>query len=201
MEGNKFFEKLREKVKAIIGEKGSHDFNHTERVYNYALLISKELDVDLDIVKTSALLHDIARDKEDKGEIKDHAEQGAIEARKILEELNFPKEKIEIVCKCILLHNKKEDIPEIKEVRVLKEADGLETISAIGIARDFSFNGEKSNWSNIDESPLNRLIKHSNNDYFKLPVAKELAKTKTRFTNDFCNQFIKEYNLKWPKKD
>ena len=196
MEDNKFFEKLREKVKTIMGEKGSHDFSHTERVYNYSILISKGLNVDLDIVKTSALLHDIARDKEERGKIKDHAEQGAIEARKILNEFNFPKEKIEIVCKCILLHNKKEDIPEIKEVRVLKEADGLETIGAIGLARDFSFNGEKSDWSNINESPLNRLIKHSNNDYFKLPVAKKLAERKVKITEKFCNQFIKELKVK-----
>ncbi len=197
MMSDEFYEKLKEKVKKVLGEKGSHAFNHTERVYNYALLISKELDVDLDIVKASALLHDIVKHKEKNGEVKDHAEQGAIEARKILEKTNFPKEKIEIVYKCILLHNKKEDLPEIKEIRVLKEADGLEAIGAMGIARAFSYTGEENDWDNSSsESPLNLLINRSNSNYFKLPIAKKLAEKKIKIMKYFCNSFTKEFNLK-----
>ncbi len=193
---DKFFEELKEKVKKIVGEKGSHDFSHTERVYKYSLIISKDLDVDLDIIKTAALLHDIARPKEDRGEIKDHAAQGAIDARKILEKTNFPKEKIEIVCKCILLHNKdKLDIPEIKEVRVLKEADGLETMGAIGIARTFSFLGEESSWdSSFKGSPLDLLKNRMNLEYFTIQAARKIVEEKIKFTKLFFNQFIKEFN-------
>jgi uncharacterized protein len=192
----KFYDKLKERVKNTLGEKGSHDFGHVERVYNYSVLISKGLDVDLEIVKASALLHDISKYKEVSGKIQDHAAHGAIEARKILEKLNFPKEKIEIVCKCILLHNKKQDLSETKEVRVLQEADGLETIGAIGIARAFSYTGEKNTWNNsFPESPVNELIRHLNVDYFKLPVARELAKRKIELTKNFCDYFIKECNM------
>lgn len=197
MEDNKFFEKIKSHVKTALGEKGSHDFTHTERVYNYSILISKGLNVDLDIVKASALLHDIARPTEDKGKIKDHALQGAIEAKKILKEANFPKEKIETVYKCILMHNKKEDLPNIQEVRVLKEADGLETMGAIGIARNFSYNGGKNVWSGSSpENPINELTRNLDLNYFKLPIAKELAKEKVKITKDFCDSFIKEANIK-----
>jgi putative nucleotidyltransferase with HDIG domain len=192
----KFFDELKEKVKGTLGEIGSHDFSHTERVYKYSLLISKGLDVDLDIVKASAILHDIGKHIERKGEIKDHAAYGAIEARKILEKTDFPKEKIEIVCKCIVLHNKKEDLPNIKEVRVLKEADGLEAVGAMGIARVFSYIGEGLPWDvSSPKSPSNLLTKRSSPDYFRLPIAKELSKNKIKIANNFCDAFAKEYNL------
>lgn len=194
---DKFFDELKEKVRKILGEKGSHDFSHTERVYNYSLKISKDLDVDLDIVKAAALLHDIARPKEDKKEVKDHAIHGAIDARKILRKMKFPEEKIDVVYKCIFMHNKNgQDIPEIKEVRILKEADGLETMGAVGIGRNFSFLGEKSAWKgNSDLNIMKNLTKNLNLEYFKLPIAKELARKRVDITRDFCNQFIKEYNL------
>jgi uncharacterized protein len=192
---DKFFENLKKEVKKVVGEEGSHDFSHTERVYKYSIAISKNLDVDLDIVKAAALLHDVARPQEEKGKIKDHAAQGATEARIILERKGFPKEKIEIVCKCILLHNKKEDLPEIKEIRVLKEADGLESIGAIGIAREFSFNGEKGHWSSY-ENILKPIIKNSNPNYFQLPIARQIGEEKSKISKLFINEFIKEHNIK-----
>jgi uncharacterized protein len=196
MMDNKFFEALIKKVKSSQGEKGSHAFDHVERVYNYSIIISKGLDVDLDVVKTSALLHDISKHKEESGKIQDHAAHGAIQARKILEKTTFPKEKIEAVCKCIVMHNKKEDISDTKETRVLKEADALELTGAIGIARTFSYNGEKNTWDeSTKESPLSFLIEVSNSNYFQLPIAKELARERIKIVKDFCNSFIKEKEM------
>jgi HD superfamily phosphodiesterase len=83
----------------------------------------------------------------------------------------------------------------MKEVRVLKEADGLETIGAIGISREFSFNGEKYIWNNSPKSSLSMLKKHSNTDYFTFPIAKRLSEEKVKFTKFFCNQFSKETEL------
>lgn len=188
-----FFDNLKEKVKEKVGESGSHDFNHTERVYKLSILISKDLDVDLDVIRAAALLHDIARQKANKRK-EDHAELGAKEARKILKKTKeFPKEKISLVEKCILLHNKSEDIPELKEVRVLKEADGLETMGSIGIARTFSFLGENENWAK--SNVLNLLTRNLNLNYFKLPIAKEYAKRRIAITQSFCTEFNKEFNL------
>jgi uncharacterized protein len=194
MTNNRIFEELKEKIKPILGEKGSHDFSHTIRVYNYAIKISKGLDVDMDIVRASALLHDIARPKERRGEIKDHAEQGVIDSKEMLERLNFPKEKIEIVSKCILLHNKNDqDVANIKEVRVLKEADGLDLTGTMGIARTFSSLGEENNWAS--EKFLKELTKNLNSEYFKLPIAKKIAEKGVKITKKFCDSFIKEVKL------
>lgn len=195
MKNNKLFEELKEKIKPILGELGTHDFSHTIRVYNYAIAISKGLNVDMDVVRASALLHDIARHKEKNGEVNDHAEQGAIDSKEILDKLNFPREKIEIVCKCILLHNKNDqDIPSIKEVRVLKEADGLDLTGTMGIARTFSALGEKYVWNS--ENFLKELTKNLNSEYFKLPIAKKLAKKKEKIAKKFYNYFIKEMGIK-----
>jgi putative nucleotidyltransferase with HDIG domain len=197
MMNNIFYEELIKKVKPALGDKGSHDFNHVERVYNYAILISKGLDVDMDIVKTSALLHDISKRKEESGKIQDHAAHGAIEARKILEKTTFPKEKIEAVCKCIVMHNKKGTPMDTKEERVLKEADAMEIIGAVGIARIFSYNGEKNPWDDFSpESPLRYLIEVSSSNYFQLPIAKEMARDRIKIIKDFCSSFIKETEIK-----
>ena len=193
---DKFFEELKEKVKEILGEKGSHDFSHAERVYKNSIIISKDLDVDLEVVKASALLHDIARPNGEKGKIKDHAEKGAIEARKILKKMKFPKEKIEKVYQCILMHNKEEDLPEIKEARVLKEADALEITGAIGFARVFSCYGEKRSWNiSSPDNTLNLIKSLARLDYYQLTIARELAKERINITENICNQFTKEMNM------
>jgi uncharacterized protein len=196
MTNDRLFEELKKKVKTILGEKGSHNFNHTERVYNNAVLISKKLNVDMDIVKASALLHDIAKNKERDGKVKEHAKQGSIDARHILEKTNFPKEKIDIVCKCILLHNKKPDFSETKEIRILQEADGLDAIGAVGITRAFSYLGEKNCWDTITlGSPIQELLRHSNFGYFTFPIARKLAKKKIRIMKKFIYQFNKECEI------
>lgn len=187
-----FFEKLKEKVKKEVGEKGSHDIGHIERVYKLSILISKDLNVDMDVIRAAALFHDIAKHKEKKKK-KDHAMMGAKEALKILKRTEFPKEKLKIVEKCILLHNKSEDIPELKEVRVLKEADGLESMGAIGIARHFAYNGDEEDWNN--SNVLNELTRNLNLNYFKLPIAKEYAQRRIAITQSFCTEFKKEFNL------
>lgn len=195
MMDNKFYDELKEKVKSIMGEEGSHDFSHIERVYNNAILISKGLDVDMDVVKVSALLHDISKNDECDGKIKDHTKTGAKEARKILEKMNFPKDKTDKVCKCILYHDKPEDYDDLKELRVLKEADGLEIMGAMGIARTFSYLGERKPWDVLSyESPVNYLKRMARVEYYKLPEAKKIAQSKIKLVNEFCKEFTNEYN-------
>ena len=91
---NEFFDELKRKIQPYFKNSGSHAFDHTERVYNLALKIGEKEKADLDIIKASAILHDIARLKEDNNEIKCHADHGAEMAEKILNEMNFPENKI-----------------------------------------------------------------------------------------------------------
>jgi predicted adenylyl cyclase CyaB len=96
--------------KEMDGASPAHDINHVMRVYNLCLeLASYELDVDMDALKTAALLHDIARTKEDRdGHTHllsvDHAALGAEMSGKILKELGYPEEKIDHIKHCIAAH-------------------------------------------------------------------------------------------------
>jgi len=192
-----FYKKLKEKVRKIVEDKGGHDFSHIERVYNFAIEISEGLDLDLDVIKVSALLHDIAKEKEMNGNVKDHAEQGAIEAKKILEEMEFPEDKMEYVYKCIKFHNKPDNNSPIDEVRVLNEADGLEGIGAVGIIRGFLFLGPKIvlyDPAEKSKSVISFLKSFSNSNFFKIPKAKKIAGERIKFMKNFNKQFIREWN-------
>jgi uncharacterized protein len=124
--------------------KGSHDWQHTERVYNLCVHIGKGVDVDLEVLKIAALFHDIGREHQDKtnGKIC-HAEKGASLAREIMEKYMMDSEKIEKVVHCIECHRfRGESIPQSVEAKVLYDADKLDSIGAVGIGRAFLFAGE-----------------------------------------------------------
>ena len=124
--------------------RGSHDLEHTKRVYTMAVKLAKKEKADLNIVKLSAILHDIARHKEDlsKGRLC-HAKVGAETARKILNKAGFKIKVINDVCHCIRTHRFRDNyMPETIEAKVLFDADKLDSIGAIGIGRAFLFAGE-----------------------------------------------------------
>jgi uncharacterized protein len=100
---NSVFEEIKERSRGFFMH-SHHDKSHVDRVYNLAIRIAKEENVDLDVVKAAVLLHDIARAMEDEGKIVDHAVEGAEMAKKILEEVCFPREKAAKVIYCIKAH-------------------------------------------------------------------------------------------------
>jgi uncharacterized protein len=123
---------------------GSHDWDHTERVYRLALRLGKKEKADLDIVRLAAILHDIGRAEEDRsnGRIC-HSEAGAALARKILARHGFDTETIRRVVDCIRTHRfRKGTAPATTEAKVLFDADKLDSIGAVGIGRAFLFAGE-----------------------------------------------------------
>jgi uncharacterized protein len=218
--------KLKEIVKQEMeGTDPSHDFLHVMRVYNLCLEIAKyEQNVDLEVLKVAALLHDIARLKEDfdnTGKI-DHAIEGAKMAESILARFNFSKEKIERVKECIISHrfrgNKE---PETIEAKILFDADKLDVIGATGIARTFisvgmykqkiyrdidideyikeNLEGAKRNGKIID------LRKHSPNLEFETKFkyipqklytkrGRELAKERIKYMQEFFERLKREIN-------
>ena len=124
--------------------KGSHDWEHTERVYNLCMHIGKEEKADIGILKLAAILHDIGREYQDKtnGRVC-HAEKGALLARELLGKHAMDKERIDKVIHCIECHRFRGDrIPQSKEAKVLYDADKLDSIGAVGIGRAFLFAGE-----------------------------------------------------------
>ncbi|MBW2554141.1 MAG: HD domain-containing protein, partial [Deltaproteobacteria bacterium] len=124
--------------------KGSHDWEHTERVCNLCMHIGKEEKADIEVLKLAAILHDIGREYQDKtnGRVC-HAEKGALLARELLGKHAMDKERIDKVIHCIECHRFRGDrIPQSKEAKVLYDADKLDSIGAVGIGRAFLFAGE-----------------------------------------------------------
>jgi uncharacterized protein len=141
--------RLIEMVKSIakpyfIGSRGSHDWGHTIRVYNLCERIGSVEENDKTVLLSAAYLHDIGRHKQDQenGAVC-HAHQGARMAADILADFPFsPKQKENIVHSIRSHRYRGEEIPETREARVLFDADKLDAIGAVGIARAYLFAGE-----------------------------------------------------------
>jgi uncharacterized protein len=127
----------------FLKPKGSHDWDHTLRVYNLCIHIGKKENANLEILKLAALLHDIKRYEEDQSREICHAEKGAILAKEILKKHNYEETKINKIANCIETHRYRDNNqPESKEAKVLFDADKLDSIGAVGIGRAFLFSGE-----------------------------------------------------------
>ena len=124
--------------------RGSHDWDHTERVYRLCLRIGRKERADLDVLKLAALLHDIGRAEEDRsnGRIC-HAEKGALLADGILRRHRIGAERIARVVRCIETHRYRGRlVPDSLEGKILFDADKLDSIGAVGVGRAFLFAGE-----------------------------------------------------------
>lgn len=124
----------------------AHNLDHVLRVYNLCMFLSKyEENVDLEVLIPAVLLHDIARVKESKdktGEI-DHAILGSEMAEDILRNLEYEEDKIEKIKHCIITHRFRTDNrPKTIEAKILFDADKLDAIGSIGIARCFMLAGQ-----------------------------------------------------------
>jgi len=128
-------------------ECSAHNMDHVDRVYNLCLKLSEDENVDLDVIKASALLHDIARVKEDMDSTgkTDHALLSAEMALPILKNLNFSEDKIKHIQECIISHRYRTgNKPKSKEAEILFDSDKLDTIGTIGLARCFVWVGRNN---------------------------------------------------------
>jgi uncharacterized protein len=124
--------------------RGSHDWDHTERVYRLCLRIGRKEKADLDVLKLAALLHDIGREEEDRSNGRTcHAERGAVLAGQILRKHRVGTEQIARIIGCIKTHRYRGRlVPDSLEGKILFDADKLDSIGAVGIGRAFLFAGE-----------------------------------------------------------
>lgn len=138
-------DKIMDNARQFFSEsRGSHDWDHTMRVHNLCMHIGEKENADMEILRISALLHDIARGQEDRcnGKIC-HAEAGAAMARELLSRLSMDNTMIDQIVHCIETHRfRGEKIPVSKEAKILFDADKLDSIGAVGIGRAFLFAGE-----------------------------------------------------------
>jgi len=162
--------------KAIQDASSAHDIDHVMRVYNLCLCLARdEPSVDVEVIKISALLHDIARAQEDDDDSgnTDHAILGAEMADEILRTLKYPERTIDHVKQCIAAHRyRREKQPSTTEAKILFDADKLDVIGAIGIARCLMIAGQYGErlYSSvlIDESVQANLVDGKRNGRIKI---------------------------------
>ncbi len=119
----------------------AHGFDHVLRVTTLAERIAKAEKADLEIVRTAALLHDLAADGADR---ENHHQVGAEQARRILLSMGRPAERVEAVAHCIQAHRyrKPDKAPQSLEAQCVFDADKLDAIGAVGAARAFIYGAE-----------------------------------------------------------
>ncbi|MGZ5439306.1 MAG: HD domain-containing protein [Candidatus Aminicenantales bacterium] len=136
---------IREEAGAYFrSARGSHDWDHTERVTRLSLKIGRKEKADLGVLKLAAILHDIGREEEDRshGRIC-HGRSGAALAKKILERHGCDPVTIRAVAEAIRTHRfRRGGAPKTLEARILFDADKLDSIGAVGVGRAFLFAGE-----------------------------------------------------------
>ncbi|RUA07383.1 MAG: phosphohydrolase [Flavobacteriia bacterium] len=216
MEQEEIIERTVDFVKSALKDaEGGHDWFHIERVWKNAKHIAQEEDVDLFIVELGALLHDIADAKFYEG----NENIGPEKARGFLKNIGVEKPVIDHIENIIRnisykssLDKEKKHRFTSKEMQVIQDADRLDAIGAIGIARTFNYGGFKNREIyNPEIKPETNLTKETykkstaptiNHFYEKLLLLKDQMNTKTgkkiaenrhRYMEDFLDQFYKEW--------
>ena len=197
--------------KEVYGRKASdsaHDFQHVIRVYKNAKKICKKENANEKLVLSAALLHDIVSYPKSDKRSKLSSMESAIESKKILKKYNFSLEEIQIISDAIRDHSfSRNKTPATIEGKILQDADRLDALGAIGIARVFAVGGfeKRSFYSVQDPFCKNRLPKDKiwtlDHFYRKLLKLESLmntksgrieAKKRTKVLKDFLIQLKKE---------
>ncbi|MFC1697785.1 HD domain-containing protein [Nanoarchaeota archaeon] len=209
-----------EKLKVIVKAKSTdagHDFSHTERVHKMAVLIAEDEikrgnNVDMQIVKAVALLHDYARHKEDIEKGICHAEQGAKDAPEVLRSLGFPEEKIKEVCYAISVHRYSKGLKaETIYAQILQDADRLDALGTMAISRIIYRAGAKGKvLHDPDIKPTGEYsvkvrgstamnhfydkILNIKPESFHTKCAQERARSRYEYVKNFVEQFENEWH-------
>ena len=134
--------KLELKVRRQIQNDSAHDFEHIMRVCKNVKKIARHENVNLRLVLTSALLHDIVSFPKSDKRSKTASLKSAQEAKRILEKYHYTKNEITIIIDAIADHSFSRNMtPKTIEGKILQDADRLDALGAIGIARTFSVGG------------------------------------------------------------
>jgi len=186
----------------------SHDINHIERVVKTAGKISAEEGADSEIVITAAWLHDCVMLPKKHPERKTASKLAAEKAVTFLKETSFPSNKLTAVHHAIVAHSFSAGIePETLEAKTVQDADRLDALGAIGIARCFMVGGDLDRPLYNPEDPFCETrnpddsvwtIDHFYKKLFLLPEllhtesAKKEAETRIRFMKSFLKQLKHE---------
>ena len=201
----------------LANVEGGHDWFHIERVWKNAKLIAKNEDVDLFVVELGALLHDIADAKFYDGD----ETIGPKKARLFLKSLHVNDPVIQHIEKIVANISFKNSLENStnkftsKELDVVQDADRLDAIGAIGIARAFNYGGFKNrsmhnpeiapNLNQDKETYKKSTAPTINHFYEKLLLLKDEMKTKTGIQlaiqrHEFMETYLKQFYAEWNGK-
>lgn len=182
-------DELRDEIRGYYGEGSAHGWEHALRVERLARRIAEdEPGADETVVRLGALLHDVGRMKEREGEVDDHSVWGAEEARLLLNGYGYDDETIEAVAHCVEAHRYSTGPePRTPEARVLADADDLDALGAVGIARTFAHGG---GFDATVEHIRGKLL--SLRDRMRTTTGRELADERHVFVEGFVERFEEE---------
>ncbi len=196
----------------LADAEGGHDWWHIYRVWQLAKRIAKTEDVDLFVVELTSLLHDIADPKFYDGD----EEVGPRVAEEFLHEQNIDKSTIDHVINIIRNMSFKSSLGEVKfqspEMFVVQDADRLDAIGAVGIARAFNFGGFKNRpiynpkikpQLNMGKEEYKKSLSPTINHFYEkllllkdkmnTSTGKQLAKERHQYMEGFLDRFFAEW--------
>ena len=201
--------------KELQNAEGGHDWWHIYRVWNNAKIISKNEKADLFVVELAALLHDIADSKFYNG----NEEIGPAKAREFLSKINIggkiSEHVINIIQNVSFKGGKEKRTFNSIELDIVQDADRLDAIGAIGIARTFNYGGFKNREIyNPNIHPNLNMTKEEykksnaptiNHFYEKLLFLKDRMNTKTgrklaEERHKFMLYFLEQFYAEWEGK-
>lgn len=194
----------------------AHDLAHADRVWvNAQAIAQKEKSADLIILIAAAYLHDLVSLPKDHAERKNSSNRSAKAAKPILGGLGYSSSQIEAVQHAIIAHSFSANIkPETIEAKILQDADRLDALGAIGIARTFAVSGAMGRPIYQPDDPFaqNRslndaqyAIDHWPQKLLRLPAmmqtcgGKTIAEKRVKIMNGFLMQLAEELGVELPQ--
>jgi len=184
-------QKILDHARTVMGNSGSHGFDHVGRVTALCERIGTAEGANMAILVSAALLHDIARPLEKERGIP-HEQEGARVAEEYLASIGYPASAIPAITAAIRTHRfRSVEKPVSLEARILSDADKLDALGAVGIARTFLRAGEHG-------TMITDGIDHVHEKLLRLPglmytkTARQIAQERHAFLVQFLGRLEEE---------
>lgn len=203
LENEKYIERIAEEVRKSLDKKTrqsvSHKIDHPNRVWkrakNLALIIMERQDtvIDMEALEIACPIHDL--DESYEGKKGDHVANSITEGEVLLRKVDYPEHRIRKILQIISEHSSENiKTPSSIEAKILFDADKLDGLGAIGIARVFALCGQQG--LSIDETVewYRAKIKKAI-PYMQTEIGKEIAEKQLKYVNSFLKKIEEEKTM------